>query len=63
MGVQITYNTIDTHLFIETLEPNHLYTFRVAANYYTIGMGPYSQPVNITINSLEGIANTELTGY
>ena len=51
-GDQIHYNTEDTHLLVDSLQPNHQYTFRVAA--YTSGRGPFSQPITVTLRSLQG---------
>ena len=43
----------DTHLLLESLQPDHQYTFRVAA--YTTEKGPFSEPISITLSSLPGI--------
>ena len=47
------YLSDDSHLLIDSLKPGHQYTFQVAA--YTTERGPFSQPVNITLQSAQGI--------
>jgi hypothetical protein len=42
----------DTHLLLDSLQPRHQYTFRVAA--YTNEKGPFSEPISITLPSLRG---------
>ena len=46
----------DTHLLLDDLQPGHRYTFRVAA--YTVEKGPFSQPISITLPSLQSIQYT-----
>ena len=43
----------DTHLLLESLQPGHQYTFRVAA--FTTEKGPLSEPISITLPSLPGV--------
>ena len=57
-GTQISYVSMDRHLLIDNLQPKHRYTLRVAARY-TTEIGPYSQPLDITIHSPKGIYYTE----
>ena len=45
----------DTHLLLDSLQPGHQYTFRVAA--YTAKTGPFSQPISITLPSSQGTNN------
>jgi hypothetical protein len=42
----------DPHLLLDSLQPGHQYTFRVAA--YTTEKGPFSEPISITLPSLQG---------
>ena len=44
---QMNYTTENTHLLLSNLQPNHRYTFRVAA--YANGRGPFSQ---LTVTTL-----------
>ena len=46
------YISDDTHLLLDSLQPGHQYTFRVAA--YTTEKGPFSRPISITLPSLQG---------
>ena len=46
------YLSDDSHLLVDSLKPGHQYTFRVAA--YTTEIGPFSQPISITLPSLQG---------
>ena len=46
------YISDDTHLLLDSLQPGHQYTFRVAA--YTTEKGPFSQPISVTLPSLQG---------
>ena len=49
------YTTQDQHLLIiDNLEPNTMYVCRVAA--YTIGRGPFSEPLMIVLNSESGMS-------
>ena len=43
----------DTYLLLENLQPGHQYTFRAAA--YTTEKRPFSEPISITLPSLQGI--------
>ena len=47
------YVSDDTHLLLDSLQPGHQYTFRVAV--YTTERGPFSQPISIRLPSLQGI--------
>ena len=47
----------NTHLLLESLQPGHQYTFRVAA--YTTEKGPFSEPISITLPSLQGIHSSK----
>ena len=42
----------NTHLLLDSLQPGHQYTFRVAA--YTTEKGPFSEPISITLPSSQG---------
>ena len=46
------YTTQDQHLLIDDLEPDVMYACGVAA--YTIGRGPFSEPLVIVLNSESG---------
>ena len=48
------YTTQDQHLLIDNLEPNTMYACRVAA--YTVGRGPFSEPLMIVLNSESGMS-------
>ena len=47
------YISDNTHLLVGRLQPGHQYTFQVAA--YTTEKGPFSEPISITLPSLQGI--------
>ena len=47
------YVSDNTHLLLDSLQPGHRYTFRVAA--YTTEKGPFSEPISITLPSFQGI--------
>ena len=49
MGLYLSDNT---HLLVDSLQPGHQYTFRVAA--YTSEKGPFSQPISVTLSSKQG---------
>ena len=42
----------DAYLLLDSLQPGHQYTFRAAA--YTTEKGPFSEPISITLPSLQG---------
>ena len=45
-GSIFQYTSYTTTLTIQSLHPAYIYQYRIAA--YTIGLGPYSDPINIT---------------
>ena len=47
------YTTQDQHLLIDNLKPNVMYACGVAA--YTVGRGPFSEPLTIVLNSENGM--------
>ena len=47
------YLSDDSYLLVDSLQPGNQYTFRVAA--YTSEKGPFSQPISVTLPSLQGI--------
>ena len=49
-----SYRTDNRHLLLGSLQPHHQYTFRVAIHYAT-DTGPYSQPLTVILNSIQGI--------
>ena len=50
------YITQDQYLVINNLEPNTVYSYRVAA--YTVGRGPFSESLTIFLNSETGMSKT-----
>jgi hypothetical protein len=51
----------DTHLLVDSLQPGHQYTFRVAA--YTTEKGPFSEPSSIKLPSLQGTISLRARVY
>ena len=46
---QTTYTTNETHLLVDNLQPNHEYTFRVAALTNFNVRGPFSKAITVTL--------------
>ena len=48
------YTTQEEYLLIDSLQPNTMYAYRVAA--YTVGRGPFSETLMIVLNSESGMS-------
>ena len=49
---ELNYTAKEAYCFINDLSRDRVYTCRIAA--YTVGLGPYSEIVHITLNQLMG---------
>ena len=55
LGERSFHVSNDTHLLLDSLQPGHQYTFRVATYTGTTEKGPFSQAISTTLPSLPGI--------
>ena len=46
-GIVYQYTKYSTNIIITSLHPAYTYEFTIAA--FTVGLGPYSEPLNITL--------------